>query len=153
MRRHRGFTLVEALIVTVVLLLVSGMALAIAQTGPRVWSQTSERLASITDAQRALDRLTEDLRLAQTASLNCAPAAPDELTFTQTRLVGGVYTNVAVAYNHQGTQLLKDGNVVATEIAAFQPTCLSDGEVVLQLTVRVDASSTRTLLARVRTRQ
>ncbi len=144
-----GFTLVEAMMATVVLVLIGGMTFAMAQTSPRVWSQTSQRLSSITDGQRVLDRVSEDIRYASAATLNCAPAAPNELTFTSKR--GGV--DAAVAYNQQGSDLLKNGQAMARGVTAFRALDCTGGRVVLQLTVRVDAASSRTLTSQVWARQ
>ena len=149
MRRVQGLTFVETLIVTVVLALIGGMAMIMSQTGPRVWTQTSTRLASITNGQRALDRVIGDLRGASSPTVNCAPGAPDELTFTQ--LVNG--NPVAVAYDLNGTTLFKNGQAVAGDLSAFRCTRFADGHVQIEVGVRVDASTVRTLTSQVWVRQ
>ncbi len=145
MRRAPGFTFVEMLIVTVVLMLIGGMAIVMAQTGPRVWTHTSSRLASITNGQRALDRVIGDLRAASSASVNCAPPAPNELTFTQ--------LGAPVSYDLNGTNLLKNGRVIAGDLSTFRCTRFADGHVRIEVGVRVDASTVRTLTSQVWVRQ
>lgn len=144
-----GFSLVEVLMVTVVLLLIGGAGMAMSQVGPSIWVSTGNRLASLTNAQRALDRVVRDLRAASAATLNCAPAAPNDLTFTQVE--NGVQT--VVNYDHSGTLLLKNGQAVAGAVTAFRPTCFPDGRVAVQVTVQVDASTARTLASQVWVRQ
>lgn len=139
--KRRGFTIVELLIVTGVLGLIGLMLMTLSVTGPRVAAQSSALLGSITDAQRALDRLREDLKRASAATLNCAPTAPDELVFSQESAV--------IAYNHDGSLLRRNGAVVASGITAFQPACFPDGRVTLEVEVRVNNNMTRTLTSQV----
>lgn len=64
-----GFTLVEVLVVALIMTLVGGAALVLAQSGRQVSDLTNARLTAMTDAELALSRLTEDLRMASTSSM------------------------------------------------------------------------------------
>ena len=138
---RQGFTLVEVIVVAAVLGLIGLTLLALSVTGPRVAAQSSALLGSITDGQRVLDRLREDLQHASAATLNCAPAAPNELVFSQ--------DGTAVAYNLDGSLLRRNGTVMATGIMQFQPACLANGRVALSLAVRVRGTTTRALTSQV----
>jgi hypothetical protein len=64
--------MVELLVVGIVVLaLLSGMALVLAESGKLVWVRADGQITTITDAQRALDRVSEDLRRGKQANLTC----------------------------------------------------------------------------------
>jgi hypothetical protein len=145
-----GFTLVEMLVVGLVTVSVlGGMVLALADSGKRMWTMTDTRVATLTAAQIALDRLTEDLRVAHQANLGCGS---DQLAFNP---VGG---GLRTTYSRDPvTRLLTraqgGGNpqIIAADIEAFSPTCQA-GLVKLQLTARVNSPqgpSTQTLNSQV----
>ena len=140
-----GFTAVELLMVTVVMVLIGAAVMVMSQTGPRVWTQTTTQLASITNGQRAMDRVITDLRAASSASVNCAPPAPNELTFTR--------LGAPVSYDQNGTVLARNGATVAGDVSGFRCTRFVDGHVAVQVTVRVDAARTRTLTSQIWVRQ
>ena len=155
MIRRASFTTVEMLIVTVVMLLIGGAVMVMSQTGPRVWTQTTTQLASITNGQRAMDRVLGDLRQASTTTVNCAPGGGNELTLTQMRDTNGdgVPDPVNVSYDQNGTVLARNGATVAGDVSGFRCTRFGDGRVAVEVTVRVDATRTRTLTSQVWVRQ
>ena len=140
-QQRSGFTMVEILVVAAILGLIGLTLMALSITGPRMATQSDALLGSITDAQRVLDRLREDLNGASAATLNCAPDAPNELEFSQ--------ANTLVAYNYDGSQLLRNGAVVAAGVTKFQPACFADGRVTLELAVRFRGNVSRTLTSQV----
>lgn len=72
MRRPRcGFTIVELVLTSVIMVGIATVLLVFAVTGRRVWGVADVQLTSLNEAQRAMNRLTEDLREATQASLNC----------------------------------------------------------------------------------
>lgn len=126
---RRGRLLIEMLIVGgVLLILFGGVALVLAQTGRNVWVHTQTQLAGLTQAQRALDRLSEDLRGASQASLACAGGT---LSFTS--------SGSAMTYALDGSRHLvrtADGvpQIVGSGLAAFEPVCQG---AVVELTIKV----------------
>ena len=140
-----GFTMVELLMVTVVMTLIGGAVIVMSQTSLRVWAQTTNQLASITNGQRAMDRVLTDLRAASSASVNCAPPAPNELTFTR--------LGAPVSYDQNGAVLARNGATVAGDISGFRCTRFGDGHVAVEVTVRVDAARTKSLTSQVWVRQ
>ena len=133
--------MVEIIVVAAVLGLIGLTLLALSVTGPRVATQSTALFGSITDAQRVLDRLREDLRSASAATLNCAPAAPNELEFSQ--------GSTLIAYNYDGSRLWRNGAMVASGITRFQPACFAGGRVALDVAVRVRTNVSRTLTSQV----
>ena len=145
-----GFTFVELLIVgLIVVLVVNGMAWTLASSGRMVWARTDAKMASLTAAQRALDRVSEDLRRASQATVTCSSG---QLTFVPA--TGGN----AVTYHVTNGSLVRTQNAVAQPIAAqiavFTPSCQANGLVRLQFTAQVAMASTanvtRTLDSQVR---
>ncbi len=130
---RRGMTLVEVLVVAAMVPLVLGASFVLAKQSEQAWMLTSQRLSSIADAQRALDRAVNELRMGSASSLVCddksisveVNGVPIQYSLTAqnmlTRTVGGVSTDIA-------------GNLLA-----FSPTCRSDGLVDLRVTARVTA--------------
>ncbi len=68
--KRQGFTLVEVLMTALITTLIGGALLVVAIAGRRVSDLTNARLTAQTEAQRGLNRLTEDLRMASTSTLN-----------------------------------------------------------------------------------
>ena len=139
--RRSGFTLVEIMVVAAILGLIGLTLMALSTAGPRVAMQSTALFGSIVDTQRVLDRLREDLKNASAATLNCAPAAPDDLVFSQ--------QNTPIAYDHDGSLLRRNGAVVASGITGFLPACFPDGRVRLEVAVQVNSNMTRTLVSQV----
>jgi len=137
---RRGWTLVEVVIISLVLSVVGGAMLVMAQMSDQIWGRTDVRLTTILNAQRALNRVREDLRKASQASLlpagNCTAAT---LRFTQPS------TGDTITYTLAGNDLTRQIGVaapvtVASELTAFTPSCQGGGLVRLNLTSQ--ASST-----------
>lgn len=57
----RGFTLTEILLVVLLFVFVGAVILVVAQAGARAWGTTEAQLTTLTNAQRALDRIREEL--------------------------------------------------------------------------------------------
>ena len=141
--RRRGFTLVEVLIVAVIMTLIGGAIMVLALTGRKVSDLTNARLTTLTDAERAVARVTEDLRLAsqQTAVCNF---------MTQVLIIGPPGgPGITYTFNPQNRQLTRStllgggamlNQVVASGLTAFQVQCDSKSGVqfkpkVVQVTV------------------
>ena len=139
----RGFTTVELLIVSgIAFSLWGGLALMTTDAGNRVWSRTDLQTATMSAAQIALNRLTEDLRAASLA----APVAclPGDITFSRDPDgPGGPLPPVPMRYQlDAATGILTRTEGLASRIAggnisalAF-PSC-ANGLVQVQLTTRV----------------
>jgi type II secretory pathway pseudopilin PulG len=132
---QQGFTMVELLIVgLIVALVVGGMTTALANSGSQIWLRTDAQMTTLTTAQQALDRISEDLhRRATQASLACTT---DQITF------GPVGGGAAVAYVRTalGDLIRAEGaanQTLATGLNAFAPTCAPGGLVRLQVTTQV----------------
>lgn len=136
MRNCRGMTLTELLFTGLIFALIGGVAFAFTQAGDQLWLRTDARLANLTEAQRAVNLLTEDLRQARQAGLTCGPGS--KVAFTP--VAGGD----AVTYQLSGSQLLKQvgtnpPRVIASGLTAFTPSCsLSGGVVQLRLAAQVN---------------
>ncbi len=136
----------------VILCLIGGMVCVIAQTGNQLWGSTDRRLASLTDAQRVLDRLTEDLRRAKRTSLVAPCAGP--LTFS-------TVADQVITYNFDGDTLVRQEQigaqaptslVIGAGLSAFSVSCDPNGLVRLALTVqaqRFSDASRQTLTSQV----
>jgi type II secretory pathway pseudopilin PulG len=135
----RGLSLVEGLVVAVIFALLGGIAFAVAQSGEQTWLRIDARLASLTEAQRALNHLSEDLRRAHQAGLACGPGST--LTATVTPVAGP--PDVVVTYTLDGTGLVRqvgaEQTVIASGLTAFTPTCSVGGPLVrVNLTTRTN---------------
>ena len=124
-RRTAGFTFLELLIVgSVVFVLMGGIMLAFSRVGAQVWNRTEVRQVSLSDAQRALDRMSEDLRQASQTGLACAV---DTLTLTPA-VGGGGQIQYSRAANGQLSRLQGGVTVVVgSGLTAFTPTCSAAG--------------------------
>lgn len=125
--------------VMVLMSLVGGVILTLAQTANRLWVPTDVQLATLTDAHRALDHLEKDLHAARASTLVCSAGAAENFTDDQLSFdrVGGA----SIGYRVQAGQLVRrEGGgpdaPLATGVTAFVPNCLAGGLVRLQLTVQ-----------------
>lgn len=149
---QRGFTLVEVLVVTVVLTLLGGMALVFAGSGQKVWLLTDSRVTAMTQAQIALNRLTEDLRRGRQSTLQCT--INGALSVTQLDGTAITYHCEGCDDTNSGT-LVKEVNatpqVVAGDISAVSFTCAPNGIVNLFVTTRARTlrGATQTLTSQV----
>jgi len=167
-----GFTIVEILIVgTVVFVLLGGVTVVLGNVSQQIWTRTEPRLIALTDAQRALDRVSEDLRAASSASVN--DTLPNRcranlLSFRQP--VNPPGTNNRVRYYLSGSSgdvltrdfdALDDGTGILTQtivtgVTTFTPTCQPGGLVVgLALAAQVttpQGQATQTFDSNVRVR-
>jgi hypothetical protein len=134
-----GFTFVEIVIVgTVVALVLGGMTWAMASSGQMVWGRTDAEITALDSAQRAIDRISEDLRRATRGEADPGRQVicrPGEITIYP--MTGGS----AAVYSLNGGNLIRaqDGAslVMAAHISDFTPTCEARGLVRLRLTAQV----------------
>ena len=132
---RRGMTFIEVMVVAAMVPLVIGASMVLAQQSQQAWTLTTRRLSSITDAQRALDRMVNELRMGSASSLACDD---DSITVE--------LNDVPVQYslNAQNVLTRTVGGVttdIAGDILAFSPTCRGDGLADLRVTARVVAGS------------
>ena len=129
---RRGMTFVEVMVVAAMVPLVIGASMVLAQQSQQAWTLTTRRLSTITDAQRALDRMVNELRMGSASSLIC----DDDSIQVELNAQVIQYTlnaqNVLTRAVDGGTPL-----PVAGDLLAFSPTCRSDGLVDLRVTARV----------------
>jgi hypothetical protein len=126
--------MVEILIVgAVTALVVAGLLAGVTDSGNRLWVRTDSQVATLTAAQRAMDRLSEDLGRARQAGLACGQ---DLLAFDP---VGGgarvTYTRDP-AGNLVRTPAGGAAQVVGAQLDRFLPICQA-GLVRLELVARV----------------
>lgn len=136
---RNGFTLVEVLIVGLVLSLVGGAILVLAQTARQVWASTDARLATMTIAQQAINRLTEDLRKACASTVAC-PAG--ELQFKRSPDCDP--DGPPVTYSLVGNDLEQQEGagapiVVVSGLEGFAPSCPTTGRVDLTVTAQTNS--------------
>lgn len=139
----RGFTLVEIILVGGVLsVVIGGMMLVLAETGRNVWARTDAQLTSLTDAQRALGRVSEDLRRAVSSSLSDTgpnSCRANTLSFLESGTIR------RITYTRDNSNALTrqvDANpalTVASGLTAFTPACPGGGLVRLTLTARANS--------------
>ena len=123
--RGAGFTFFELLMVgSIVFVLLGGIMLALSHVGTQVWNRTEVQQVSLDSVQRALDRMSEDLRQASQTGLGCAAG-----TLTLTPAVGGGgQIRYSRAANGQLSRLQGGVTVVvASGLTAFTPTCSAEG--------------------------
>ena len=138
---RRGWTLAEVLVVSAIASLVGAVLLVLATTSRQMWMITDAKLVTMTDSQRALDRLSEELRA---TSQNCLAFAPDQVSFAKSDGAGGCDETTRVTYwrNPATTQLIRTlangtQQVITSGLTEFFPTGLSGGLVRVNLTVQV----------------
>ena len=137
-----GFTLVELVVVGVVLSLMSGAVFALAQTTGLVWSGTDARLASFTQAQKAVNRLSEDLRQACRSTVVCTAG---QVTFKRAPCQAA---DPVMTYTWASNNLMRQvggdpPSTVTDGLTALTiPRCdVTNGLVMLDLTARARAAS------------
>ena len=138
---ERGFTYVEVLVVVMIsVLVVNGMVWALTRSGQMVWTRTDSKMVSLAAVQRALDRVSEDLRRASRATVLCAAG---QLTFGQDTN-GDQIIDRTIIYSRNaaaGTLIRTENNgapkSMAAQITAFTPSCQASGLVRLQVTAQV----------------
>ena len=135
---NHGMSLVEVLAVSLIVALVGGVTLVLIQTGRRVWGSTEMKVTSLTQAQIALNRLTEDLRQACRATLSCAAG---QVVFKRAPTCDAADPQITYAYNQAERTLTRqiDANpaaTVASAVETFAPVCLPDGTVRVTLTAQ-----------------
>lgn len=138
--QRQGMTMVEVLIVSLIFALVGGMTLTLAQTNRQVWSRTDAKLVSLTSAQLAMNRLTEELHQACQSTLVCSA---NELALKRFPACGAA--DPTVRYKRVGNRLSRqvgaEAPISVTEgLTIFAPSCLSSGVVKLTLTTQAYAS-------------
>lgn len=134
MRRARGYTLVETMLVSVVLTIIGGAILVLGTTGRQVWVRTDTQLASQTQAAKVVSLAAHDLRSAVIGSVSTATCVTDWLRFTN-------QADQAVEYRRQADtgilERLQQGVVVTTVPGVTQFQCALDATLpnLLELTV------------------
>ena len=134
-RAAGGFTFVELLIVgLIVVVVVGGMCLALTTSGVRVWALSDSKVTAVGEAQRALDRIAQDLHQAKQANLTCAGG---QLSFDPVdnsgRVTYSLNGTARTLVRQQGTT----SQIMGAQLSNFQiPTC-AGGLVRLLLTTQV----------------
>jgi len=132
----RGFTMVELLIVSgIAFSLWGGLALMTTDAGNRVWSRADTQMTTMSSAQIALNRLTEDLRAASLAApVTCQPG---DISFTRSSDAAAMRYQLNAAAGTLTRTEAGTSRVVAGNLSALTfPTC-SNGLVQVALTARV----------------
>ena len=119
---RKGFTFVEVLMVALILALVGGAVMVLAQTGRSIWVNTDARLATMASAGQAVSRITEDLRNACASTLTCAG---NSLSFRQVPC--GV-ADPRITYARVGKTLTRQvegdtSTIAAPDIVEFSARC------------------------------
>lgn len=121
-RAQGGWSVVELItVLVIVLVVVAGMAAALTGTGLRIWGLSDAQLTSASNAQRALDRMSADLRRAQRASVRCPAATALEFSYVGSPAV------MTYLRNAQSELVLSDGvtpRVQARNITSFRVECV-----------------------------
>lgn len=133
-RRQGGYTLTEILIVAVVMSAVFGMGMyGVMEAGRNAWLTGDAQWDSEIEAQRVVDRISEDLRAASAATVICGA---DTLT------IGTGATQVVYVYapDADGGTLTRTQDGAATTVGSrltgfALPSCVN-GVVQLQVTSR-----------------
>ena len=143
-RNRAGFTMVELLIVSgIAFSLWGGLALMTTDAGNRVWSRADTQMTTMSSAQLALNRLTEDLRAASLAApVTCLPG---DISFSQDPDGPGGAPPVPFRYQlNQATRTLTRTRAGVSQVMAgnlsaltFPPPGCTNGLVQVALTARV----------------
>ena len=151
----RGFTAVELLIVSGIAFgLWGGLALMTTDAGNRLWSRTDSQMATMSAAQRALNRLTEDLRAASLAApVTCVPG---DITFTRSSDGAAMRYQLNAAAGTLTRTEAGTSRVVAGNVSALTfPSC-ANGLVQVALTTQIVSprwpTATYTLNSQIRIR-
>lgn len=148
---NKGFSFVELLIVgSIVFVLMGGVSLVLAQTGKNVWERAGSEIVTVADAQRALDRMTEDLRNGRQTNLSCPTAAAGDCTSPPCLVFDLADGSDTLTYQLNGFEQItrtfeSTGSpvVVAGGITDFTPTCQINSLVRLEVTAEATASDGR----------
>ncbi len=140
-----GFTLTELLIVVVPLLIAfGGMALVLEQSGRNAWLLADAQLDSETDAQRVVDRISEDLRAMPASTVQCTASTqlrmgtgPSPITYQFTAIGTGSYAGTGTLTRTVGTGMSATQQTISPRLTLFSCTPLDANRVVtLQVTSR-----------------
>lgn len=131
MDNQRGFTLVEAVMVSFICLIVGGLLLIIGSVGFQVWARTDTRLSALSDAQRALDRVSEQLMKASQQGLSCAGGGLTMTRKSDNGILNYQLSNGQLVLTENGAP-----NVVAAGLLGFSAVCQPEGLVRLEITTR-----------------
>jgi len=142
---RRGLTFVEVLLVTLIVGMVGGILLMVATSGQSAWLMTDAQLLTLTETQRALDRVSEDLRQACQSTVSC-PAGAGQLVFKQSPACA----DPAITYSLSGTNLTRQVGTavpvtIATGVTGFAVPACAGGLVNLSLTAQATTPNGRTL--------
>lgn len=134
---QRGFTLVEILVAMAVCVGIGAAVLVLAQIGAKFWGATNAQLTTLTDAQRAVDRLREELSGARRNGLTCSA---DNTTVSFNPLAGAPITYAFAGGNLTRTQagvsqVVASGIVVSADPGEEPIRCLPNS--VVEVTLRV----------------
>lgn len=148
---RRGVSVVELLIVlTIALLVVMGTALVLAQTSTMTWRRTDAQMTSATAAQQALNRITEDLRRADSSSFSATLSCQPDSLVLQPADGTPVVWYVRVQADVQGDPLLRVGNllrlqgatrqVIAAGVTSFTPSGCAPGSHLVRIALTTSPS-------------
>ncbi len=153
---RNGLTLVEIMIVSLLMVIVGGAIMLMMSSSQAAWMTTDVRLELMTNSQRALDRISEDLRQASanpiaafsliTTGANCAA---NTLQFISLKpgetnnvigytLAGGQLTRASTPTNGPPTYTPTGATptqVVGAGLASFTPACSATAVGVVDLTL------------------
>jgi hypothetical protein len=153
---RNGLTLVEVMIVSLLLVLVGGASVIMMSSSHTAWTTTDLRLELMTNSQRALDRLSEDLRQASANPIAAfsltAPGANCAANTLQFISLKPGETNNMISYTLGGNQLTRSStptegppfytlngdattHVVGAGLASFTPACSATAVGVVTLTL------------------
>ena len=142
-----GMTLVEILIVTVIAaLFFGGATFVVTQTGKQMWERTDTRMATLNQAQIAMNRLSDDLHKASQTNLACVAGIsgsclnPPCLEFTP----AGALSRVTYQRTNAGDLTRTQNGASQTDasgLVTFLPSCSGGGVVRLHLSAQVAGTS------------
>ena len=141
----RGVTLVEVLMVTVIVLgLVGALLFVIGNAGQKAWTGTEALLVNLTQAQAALDRMSDEVRGACASS----PTVPWICGANQLQFTRPPTCDQSVTYSLAGNTLTRqvDPEEAPTDLTGglneFRATCTTDGSPVHLVDLQVTAEAT-----------
>lgn len=137
----RGLTALELLVVgCVAIVILLGMSAVIAQSGQQVWAHIDGRSATMTITQRAMNRLSEELRRARQPTVSCPQA--NRLSFIRSDTGANVqYWCEGCDETGSGMLIRSEGGVpqvVVSGLASLTLSCPppSDGMMRVRLTAK-----------------
>lgn len=139
MSNQRGFTLLELVLGLVAGAVIAAVAFMLL-TPVHNWFFTKQRVIGLDDTRAALTRMTNEIKRIKSSD-DISTFAAQQLTFTD-------YDDNVVTFQQSGTDLLKNGAVLARNVQNFNFTYLKDdGTVALTaqeirvIRVRLDIAS------------